>query len=598
MTAPSPTPAGSARVSFAIEVDGEEIDSTYQVVSIDTWVSVNKVPRAQIVLFDGKPAEGDFPISNAATFAPGAKVDIAAGYDDDTTTIFSGIVVKHGIEIDVTSGSKLVLDLADPCVVMTIARKSAAFEKKKDSEIIEALLDDSGLEKDVAATQTQHEKVVQYYATDWDLLVTRAELNGMVVTVNGGKVTVKPPDTASDPVLGVAYGDTILDLQAELDAASQIASSAIQSYAWDYSTQALASAPPGTVSVTEAGNLTSANLADVLKVKSDPRQSGALLTKEDLTDWSSATLLRVKLGKLRGHVRFQGSSLAEVGKTIELSGVGERFNGAVFIGGVHHGIRDGRWITTVTFGLSPKPFTVEAPHIASPGAAGQLPPIQGLQTGVVKKVSGDEAGEVRVLVTLPLLQEETGVWARLGSFYGSSGVGAVFYPEVGDEVVLGFMNDDPRYPVILGSVYSKARKPPVEPDEENTKKTLVTREKLTISFDEKDKIIEITTPGGHSIKMDDKEGSITLKDMNDNTVVLGKSGITLDSAKTIALTAKGDITLDAKGNVDIKAAAKASAQGAEVAVKAQGKLGVESGGLGELKATGILTIQGAIVNIN
>ena len=598
MTAPSPTPAGSARLAFTIEVDGKEIDTAYQVVSIDTWVSVNKVPRAQIVLFDGTPAEADFPISNLATFAPGAKVDIAVGYEDETTKVFSGVIVKHGIEITATAGSKLALDLADPCIAMTLARKNAAFEGKTDSEIIEALLGASGLEKDVAATTTKHEKVVQFYATDWDLMVTRAEANSLVVTASAGKVTVKPPDTAAEPVLLLTYGDSILDLQAEIDAPSQVASSAITSYAWDYSTQALASAGPSSVSVTEAGNLTSQKLSEVFHVARDPRQSGALLTKEALADWSSAELLRVKLGKLRGHVRFQGSALAEVGKTIELAGVGDRFNGAVFIGGAHHGIRDGRWLTTVTFGLSPRPFAAEAPRIAAPDAAGQLPPIKGLQTGIVKKVAGDEAGEARVLVTLPLLQEETGVWARLGSFYGSSGVGAVFYPEVGDEVVVGFMNEDPRYPVILGSVYSKARKPPVEPDDENTKKALVTREKLSITFDEKDKIIEVKTPGGHSIKMDDKAGSITIKDMNDNTVTLGRSGIAMDSGKSISITAKGDITIDAKGSLKLSAAATASMEGAEIAHKAQGKLGIESGGLGELKAAGILTIQGAIVNIN
>ena len=48
-------------------------------------------------------------------------------------------------------------------------------------------------------------------------------------------------------------------------------------------------------------------------------------------------------GKIRGHVRFLGSALAQVGKTIELAGLGDRFNGAVLIGGVHHGIRGTHW---------------------------------------------------------------------------------------------------------------------------------------------------------------------------------------------------------------------------------------------------------------
>ena len=51
-----------------------------------------------------------------------------------------------------------------------------------------------------------------------------------------------------------------------------------------------------------------------------------------------------------------------------------------------------------------------------------------------------------------------GVWARMAHVYATEDCGFVFYPEVGDEVVLGFFDDDPTYPVILGSLYSSKRK--------------------------------------------------------------------------------------------------------------------------------------------
>ena len=89
----------------------------------------------------------------------------------------------------------------------------------------------------------------------------------------------------------------------------------------------------------------------------------------------------------------------------------------------------------------------------APGASGLLPPIAGLQTGIVKQVAKDPGGQFRVALELPLLQMPGQlVWARLASFYASNKIGEVFYPEVGDEVVAGFMNQDPRYPVILGSL--------------------------------------------------------------------------------------------------------------------------------------------------
>ena len=48
-----------------------------------------------------------------------------------------------------------------------------------------------------------------------------------------------------------------------------------------------------------------------------------------------------------------------------------------------------------------------------------------------------------------------------GNLYASNGAGAASYPEIGDEVVVAFMNGDPRFPVIIGRLYSKKNPPSV-----------------------------------------------------------------------------------------------------------------------------------------
>jgi Rhs element Vgr protein len=599
MTAPSPLLAAGSLCSFAIKSDGTPIDSTFQVVSIDIWIGLNKVPKAQIVLYDGSAAESDFAISSLPTFIPGKKIEIAAGYDGTNKTIFKGIVERQGIEIVRNGPSKLIVDVTDEAIRMTLERNNALFENITDSDLIGKLISANGLAKDVAATSTVHEDIVQFYASDWDLMLTRAQMNGFVVLVDSGKVVVKTPDNSQAPVLSVEYGDSILDLHAEIDAASQLASSAINSFAWDPETQKLAAAGPGPVTVTEQGNLSSAELAKVFDVKKFAQQTGAPIQKTALKDWSSAELLKSKLSKIRGEVCFQGNALAQAGKTIALGGLGTRFNGNAYVSAVHHSIIDGEWITTAAFGLSDSWFATQAPEIAAPGASGQLPPIKGLQTGIVKKLAADPGGEFRVLVSLPLLQDDAkGVWARLGTFYASNKIGAMFYPEIGDEVVVGFMNEDPRYAVILASVYSKKLAPPLTPDEKNTKKVLLTRSKLEISFDEESKIIEIKTPGNHSIKLDDKGKAITIKDSNSNTVTLANSGITIDSASNIKMTAKGNITIDAKGNLKLSSAANATMEGLQVAHTAKTKFSAQGTAQAEIKASGMLTLQGAMVKIN
>lgn len=599
MTAPSPLALAGALSTFTIAVDGQPIDSTYQVASITTWSAVNKVPRAELVLFDGSASEADFPIAGKATFLPGAKVKISAGYDGKNAAIFEGVIVKQGIAIDTAQGSKLILDMADAALVMTLRRNNAVFTDATDSDVIGKLIGDSGLPKDVDSTSVKHEELVQYYATDWDMMLTRAEANGLVVTVAAGKVSVKAPDTSQAPVLSVGFGDSILELSAEMNAVTQLAPSAIQSAAWDPATQAVVSSGPGSVSVTEQGNVTSAKLAGVFNVSTYPQQTAGAVEQTALQQWSSAELLRSKLSKIRGYVKFAGSALAVTGKTIDLSGLGARFNGTAFISGVSHSIADGRWTTTVTFGLSADWFAAEAPKIAAPGAAGLVPPIAGLQAGVVKAVSQDPGGEFRVQVTLPLLGAAAKpVWARLATFYASSGFGAVFYPEVGDEVVLGFMAEDPAFPVILGSVYSKGRAPKFPPDDENKKKALTTRSKLEISFDDDKKVLQIQTPGGHVLTMDDSSGEITLTDSNKNSLQLTKSGVTLSSESNLTIRAKGNVAIEAQGNLDMKAQANATLKALQITADAEGKLTANASGQAELTASALVKIQAGLVTIN
>ncbi|MCZ6802436.1 MAG: type VI secretion system tip protein VgrG [Proteobacteria bacterium] len=562
MSAQSPIVSKMSLVTFTIEVDGDAIDNTYQIISIDTWNGVNKVPKARITLYDGSAAKSNFEISDNKVFIPGNKLRISAGYNSQEQEIFNGTIVKQGIEISRDQGSRLIVDVTDAAIKMTLERKNALFGNIKDSDLIGRLIKDNGLDDKVTATNNVEPKIVQYYTSDWDMMMTRAQMNSFIVIVDGGTVTVQPPDTGQAADLKVKYGDSILDLQMDMNAADQYSKSAIKSYSWDIGEQKVIESGPGNVKITEPGNISSSKLAEVFKVKNFTQQTGGPINKTSLQDWSSAELQRSILAKIRGTVTFQGSALAKTGKTIELAGLGQRFNGTAFISGVHHSIYSGKWLTRVEVGMSSQWFAASTPHISALDASGQLPPIKGLQTGIVKQIDKDPEGEFRVQVIMPILQDDSkAIWVRLGNFYASNKVGAEFYPELKDEVVIGFMNEDPRYGVILGSLYSKKLSPPYPPDKENTKKAIKTKGELEILFEDQDKIITTSTPGKQSIKIDDKDKSITIADSNSNTISMSNSGISLDSGSDIKLSAKGNINLDAKSNVMVKATSKVSVRG-------------------------------------
>ena len=80
-------------VSYTIQVDGERIPETAEVLSIVVHKEVNRITNASLILVDGNAAEQDFPLSNEDIFVPGKPIEIASGYDSDDSPIFKGIIV-------------------------------------------------------------------------------------------------------------------------------------------------------------------------------------------------------------------------------------------------------------------------------------------------------------------------------------------------------------------------------------------------------------------------------------------------------------------------------------------------------------------------
>lgn len=219
----------------------------------------------------------------------------------------------------------------------------------------------------------------------------------------------------------------------------------------------------------------------------------------------------------------------------------------------------------------------EKNELLNPGSDGVSPPVHGLQTGIVKKINADPNNEFRVQVQLPILGDDSDpIWARLSTFYAGNTFGAYFMPEVDDEVILGFMDDNPSYPIILGSVFSSKIPAPETPDEKNTIKTLITSSKLQLKFDDENKVFTILTPGGNTMVFSDKDKGITVTDQNKNKIEMKDAGITLTdkSNNTIEMTSSG-ITINSKSKLTLKAAQEVDVQGASISVSADGSTAIK-----------------------
>ena len=597
MMAESPSLNSSAVLKLSIFSNGTQIDDAINVASVLVTNAINKIPYARIELLDGDMPNKDFPISSGDDFKPGREIKINAGYGDSEDTIFQGVVVKHGIKIVGDNNSRLVIECRDKAVAMTIGRHNANYVDKKDSDIISDLISSySGLSSDVDATTTQYKELVQYYCSDWDFMLSRAEVNGLLVCVGDAKVSVKVPQVSASAELKLTYGDDLMELHADIDARTQFAE--VNAASWDPGTQAVVEEQVGPQTLNKQGDLAAKDLAGVVDLKSYRLQTPGVIEKTALKDWAAGQQLKAGLARIRGRMKFQGSAKAKAGSLIALDGVGDRFNGDVFVSAVMHQITAGKWISEVDFGMSPDWFA-EQRDLVAPPASGFLPGVEGLQIGVVMKLDEDPDGQCRIQVSVPIQQAQTdGVWARLANFHASNGFGAFFIPEIGDEVVLGYLNNDPSNAVVLGSLYSSKLAPPYTLTGDNNTKAIVTRSQLKIEFDDDKKITTIITPGGNQVVLSDDQKSICLQDQNSNKVELSPDGIAMDSSKDVTIKAKGKLTIDAIGAVEVTSKADVKVAGLNVEHNANVGFTAKGNATAELSASGQTTVKGAMVMIN
>ena len=597
MAGKSPISQAEGPVEFIIEGNGKALSSVLPLVSIDVYYNINTIPKAIIVIEDGEMSQGAFPLSDGNELAPGSEVTIKLGYSTSSTPVFKGVVVRHGVSISKNGRSCVKIECRHKAIAMTCARKNANFLEKSDDDIVKKLTGDYGVSIKSSMGGAPHKEILQYYCTDWDFMMTRAEANGCWLLADGDKLSIEKISAKGSAAVELTWGTDILEFKAEANALFQVKNVVAKS--WDVTKQQVISGKSGMVSLGGQNNLDNGKLQKVLGVSSNTLQVNSQVPKDALTSWAEADQLKNELSRICGSVVCLGTTKAKLGGLVELKNVGDRFKGGALVSGIHHVVRDGVWTTEFSFGMS-KEWYSEKFETSAPISSGINCGVHGLLTGIVMQIHEDPEKLNRVKVKIPLMEnEKEDVWARLGGAYASEKFGCMFYPEVGDEVILGFFGGDPSSPVILGSLYSGKRTPPQALEQKNNIKQILTREKLSVEFNEEKKSITVTTPGKRKIVLDDDGKKISLEDGLGNKIEMSDSGIKMESKKDIVIDTKGKFNVSAVGGINL-AAKSGDLKGEGLNVEFTGKVGFTGKGnaKAEVSASGQTTIKGAMVMIN
>ncbi|MBK7337622.1 MAG: type VI secretion system tip protein VgrG [Saprospirales bacterium] len=590
-------------VSFAIFANGSRVQDTHMYVySIEVEHCINSISKAKFVLLDGDPSTQTFEVKNSDDFSPGVSIKVNVGYQTQTTTIFEGFVIATGVKVKEGTHSQLTVECVGNAYRMTVSRKTRYFMDMDDSDIISDVISsyNSVSMGTVESSSVRHKSLVQYNSSDWDFILMRAEATGMIVNSHDNQVSVNKPRMNESPSLSLEYGRDIIKCDLQADGRYQVKS--VEASAWDSSQQQVVTgqSTEATLQMNTQGDnkVSGETMADFVHPLKSIIHSSGPKTQQELNKWANARLLKSRFSRIRGSVTFQGNASVVTDSLVTLGGFGDYFNGDAYVSKVVHKVDLGNWLTEAHIGFTSVPFAEATPNVTVLPAAGLYPGIEGLYNGVVTKIDQDPDGHERIQIKIPVLLNSETLWARMATIYATDQGGVYFLPEIGDEVIVGFIQNDPLYPVILGKLHSQKIKPPFTADNQNSNKGIVTKSKLKLVFEDQKKNILIETPGGQKIWLKDEDKTITIQDSNNNKIVMDNSGIVINSAKDLTLKATGKISLEANQNIALESkGGDVSSAGLNVKIDAKITASVK-GSMAELKGTASTEVKGAIVRIN
>lgn len=304
-------------------------------------------------------------------------------------------------------------------------------------------------------------------------------------------------------------------------------------------------------------------------------------------------------------------------------------NGTYVLTAVEHSVSNAGWYSN----QESEPATYRNRFTCIPYGVQFRPPrrtpkpvIAGPQTAFVvgpdgKEIYTDDYGRVKVQFHWDRrgeLDQHSSCWVRVAQTLAGSGWGSMHIPRIGHEVIVEFLNGDPDYPLITGSMYHSAHRPPYGADE-NTKTTIKT----------------LSTPGGggfNELRFEDAKDkeqvfihaqrNFDLRILNDRfTTVKGDSHLTTGKDQLTKIGANQHLTVERDqnqkvgGTISISAGVNwqqkvgnrfAAEAGEEIYLKSGTNVVVESGTALTLKVGGNfieigpegIFIQGTMVMIN
>jgi uncharacterized protein involved in type VI secretion and phage assembly len=471
------------------------------------------------------------------------------------------------IEADYTpSGSLAIVRGYDSLHRFQRGRQTQTYLQMKDSEIAQQIAQRASVEVgEITESDHVEDYVAQTNETDWAFLQRRAREIGYQLAVEDGKFSYTKAPQASDAPdegdlqsanpLQLVVGQDLLEFHPRLSSAEQVGD--VQVRGWDMTNkQAVvgrAEAAAGSASLQDSP----ASLAQIFGNPTFTSVDRPLSDQTSVDATAKAIADRIGSAFAEAVGVARGNPALTAGKGISVAGVAPEFAGRYVITSSRHvfghdgyktkftvsGQLDRSMLGLTTAGLSMRP---------------DESPINGVAIGLV--TANDDPDELgRVKLKLPWLADGyESTWVRVVSLGAGPDSGAVWLPQVNDEVLVAFDHGDMRRPFVLGGLWNGQDKPPLGDglfDNGSVKRRgFVSRKghKIVLFDDDGDSGIALISAGGdYKIALNESDTKIHIK--SGGTILIESTqDLTIKSSAGISIEADGQLKLKGTGGVKIE----------------------------------------------
>ncbi len=531
---------------FSIAIAGTEVGLAIDIIDLEIQYSVNDIPWLRLSILETNVREQEFKLLNGSEFEIGKEIKVSAL--ETETALFSGIITS--LSLGKKDDTYLEIQAYGDAIKMTEGLTTKLFKSATtDDQLISELMTDTGVTMgDIAVSEISHYQYFSYQVTPWRLMMARIMANGFVfsATTEASSVINLQDYSGEDKTINILES-AVISFQLNQDVRSQIKN--ITANAWDitqqklHSDQGVQGLVAGYKSIDKADEaLAVADLMLFSQFTKSPKELEIQATAQN-----NYRLLDSNQGwiTLEGKIDSELLTLKLMDKLV-VEGLGASFSGDYIISGIRHYLSAGQWLIDLDLGLSLNK-TLLSDYVS-------LAPMP-MMTAKVVQFKADEEEIERLPIQLPALAGNDLVWARPLSLFASNGEGLFFPPNVGDEVIINFIDGDCRYPVILGSCHNPKLKPPQDLKEEVPIRGIYIKQKdeevpISIIFDKSSDVLKLSSGKGEICLSDAKGCEIV---MEENIVSVLNTEIACEKAMTI--TSKEDISISTDKKVVIKAQA-------------------------------------------